>query len=280
MAWIYAVMGNKGGPGKTAELIGLADALARRGRRVAVADMDKQGNATRRLRIDKAKLIRDGRPGIAEMLDPKHPVHVRDVAVPCGWPVDYAANITVLPSLDRESLNERAEEAARPGADTRLIRALDADGWADDFHHILIDTGPDVNHLLHMAMRAADKALLVTDLKWDAIEGAVYLAGLVSYLRDAGILPYLSIGAVVVNGFDKDAARQVKHLEMLPKVFDTWGGAELIMSPTVPYRLSLANVHEDALPVSSIWHAGAAELIHVYDKHADHLIALQDGASA
>jgi cellulose biosynthesis protein BcsQ len=277
MTWIYGIMGNKGGPGKTAEVIGLAYALAKRDRKVAVVDMDAQGNATRRLGVDKAALITAGAPGVAELLDPKRPAHVADVAVQCGWPDEFAGNITVIPSLDREGLAERAEEAARPGASRRLRRALNADDWADDFHDVLIDTGPDVNHLLHMTLDAIDRAVLVTAMNHDSIEGALYLAGYIDTMRDDLGRPHMAVAGVVINAYDKDAARQVKHRQHLGETFARWGGEEIIWSPAVPYRLSLANSHDDALSVSAVWHAGASDLAPAYDDHASLLIDAQTG---
>lgn len=280
MAYIYLVAGNKGGPGKSAEAVGLAAALARRGRKVGFADLDAQGNATRRLGIDKAALIAAGRPGIAELLDPKRPAHVEDVAVACGWPDEWAANIMVLPSLDRESLAERNEEGARPGASTRLRRALDADGWADGLHDIIIDTGPDVNHLLDMAMTAADGAILVTEAKYDSVEGAVYLAHRIGAQRQLGILPDLTIAGVVVNAYNDGAARQVGHYQALPDTFARWGGEDILWGPPVPYIVSLANSHEDAVPVSAIRHMSVNQLAPVYDAHAARLIATQKVSAA
>lgn len=278
MAWIYAVMGNKGGPGKSAEAVGLASALARRGRKVGFVDLDAQGNATRRLGVDKTALIDAGAPGVAELLDPRRPAHISEVAVSCGWPDDWAFNITVLPSLDRESLAERNEEGARPGAATRLRRALEADGWADGLHDIIIDTGPNVDHLLFMAMSAANRAILVTEAKYDSIEGAVYLAYRIAGYRLDGILPDLDVAGVVVNAYNDGAARQVENFNAMGATFAAFGGPAIIWDPPVPYIVSLANSHEDAVPVSAIRHVSVNQLAPVYDAHADRLIATQTGA--
>lgn len=281
MAWIYMVGGNKGGPGKTAETVGIAYALARRGRKVTVVDMDAQGNATRRLGVNKAALIGADRPGVAEMLDPRRPAHVADVAVPCGWPGDEAAaNITVLPSLDRETMAERNEEGFKPGAAGRLRRALENDAWADDQDAVLIDTGPDVNHLLHNALTAADRALLVTELRHDSIEGAVYLAAYIDRERENLGRSDLKICGVVVNAYDSKSAKQRQHKDNLPATFAAWGGEAILWQPYVPYWFSLGNSHDDAVPVTAIHHAVAGGLREVYDKHADRILAIQEGVPA
>lgn len=291
MAWIYCICGNKGGPGKTAETLGLAYALAKRGYKVAVAEMDAQGNLTRRCGIDKAALLAAGRPGIAEVLDPRRPAHIADAAVPCAWDDPIAANITVVPCLDRETMAERSEESGRPGAATRLSRALAADGWADDYHYVLIDTGPDVNHLLHNALVAADRAVLVLEPWHDSIEGAVYLADFIDRNRVAFDRPDLAVCGVAVNryftsaaaGGDADAAarsaKQRAHVANLPTTFARWGGAELIWQPAVPFMFTLSGAHDDAVPVSAIRHAVQHELSAIYDAHADRLIAVQEGAA-
>jgi chromosome partitioning protein len=278
MAWIIGVGGNKGGPGKTAESVALTYELARRGLNVALCDLDPQGNATRRLSVNKAALIAAGRPGIAELLDPRKPAKVRDAAVVCGWPDEAAQRITVVPSLDRESLSERAEEAAKPGAATRLRRALSDGDWTDEFHVVLVDLGPHVDHLLHMAMAAIDRLLLVTTLNHDSLEGAVYLADYVDRQREAFERDDLEVCGVIVNAYDDDSAKQNEHLANLAQTFAPWGGDDLIWGPPVPYRLSLANSHDDAVPVSTIRHMVVKELAGVYEAHGDRVVAMMQEA--
>ncbi|WP_344044212.1 ParA family protein, partial [Saccharothrix xinjiangensis] len=106
MAIRVALGNNKGGSGKTAGTVNLAAALAERGLRVLVVDLDPQANASRRLgrRFDPtnpsttvSEAIQNAGQGVAA-----------DALVPCGWPDPYASRIDVIPA--RYDLENRISE--------------------------------------------------------------------------------------------------------------------------------------------------------------------------
>lgn len=117
----YAIANDKGGAGKTTVALCLADALAARGRRVLMVDMDPQANLTRRLgyaesdlssMVTTSEVVRENRTGCAA-----------EAVIGCRWSVPWAERIDLVPS--RFDLENRVPEAGQLGAHLRLARGLD-----------------------------------------------------------------------------------------------------------------------------------------------------------
>ncbi len=177
MTFTAVIANNKGGVGKSNLTVQLAAALARRQRRVLVVDLDPQANSTRRLGITvdpddpivtTSEVVKSGEEGVGE-----------GAVVPAGWrteagePTPEAAFIDVLPA--RFDLINREGEAAQLGAVKRLKKTLR--GWTTEYDVTLIDTRPDLGHLVQMAMAAADSILIPTDPTFDSIEAAIRKRG-------------------------------------------------------------------------------------------------------
>lgn len=264
---------HKGGSGKTGEDIGLAYALAMRGYRVAVVDMDPQGNATRRLGITDAyaaELVASGNLGIAAALDPDVPVPMSKVAVQCGWDHPAAERITVVPSLLPATLERRAKESGEPGASGRLRRALDE--FDADYHFTLIDGGPGLNHLFDMCLTATDWIILAVDAEFDGVRGATRVVQYVAENKDKLGREDLRIIGVVVSKYDDSSTHRL-NLENLPNVLpgiDVW--------EHVPAWGVWASAMNDGLPPSSISHAAGRRLEEIFTRHANRIIAIGSNA--
>lgn len=199
MAHVTVIANNKGGVSKTELTVQLAGALARRGHSILVVDMDPQANATRRLGVEwnpsepiltMAEVIKADQTGAGDA-----------AVVACGWarpdgtPTAEAENIDVLPS--RFDLINRETEAGIVGAVRRLKKSLE--GWSEGYDVVLIDTRPDLGHLVQMAMAAADTIIIPTDPNYDSIEAAIRVSDFVDrHAVDLGN-PALMIGGVVVT---------------------------------------------------------------------------------
>ena len=215
---------NKGGVGKTGNLVQLAAALVRAGQSVLVVDLDPQGNASRQLGWEDdhespvptiGDALRDGSEGIAA-----------DALVKAeDLPSSIGADL--LPA--RVDLENRISEAATVGAVRRLKKVLK--GWVDDYDAVLIDTPPSLGHLTQMALAASDIAICVTQAEFDSVEGATRFRSFVEEHAEDIANPDLRFGGVIVNLYKK-INEHAFQLEGLQDLF----GSEDILEPIIPER--------------------------------------------
>lgn len=247
-----AVLNNKGGVGKTGLCVGLAAALARLGRRVLVADMDPQANATRRLAANPADAT------LTAVLATYQRGSATDAVVPCGWNAPEAAHIDVIPA--DAGLTFRDAEAAQPGAGNRLRRILH--GLTDAYDYTLVDCRPTLGHLEQMVVQALDGPddgfLVPVEPGADAIGGAVRVIRQVHWWADAMEVTAPPLG-VIINLYDGrtrlhrgSAATLAASLATLdsdepdappeiPRIFNT----------RIPRNIHLGGVFHLALPVTA-----------------------------
>lgn len=261
---------NKGGAGKSALVAAMAAALARLGYRVCVADLDPQGNVTRRMGYDVTQWPAD-RLHLPDALKLRRdrPVPLADIAVPCAWEHDLARMITLLPTIpllpDLPMEIRQSEAGMENGAEYRLRRQLDA--FDDDFDFTLIDVPPGLNHLFNMGLAAADAVLLVLQPEYDYVQGAVRAAMHVESEREILNRPDLAVIGVVVTNFDDNATHRAQ-MENLPGLF----ADGLIWEPVIPHRKTWSGANSDALPIELVkgWQAG--ELAVMFELHARRLL--------
>lgn len=155
---VISLVNQKGGCGKTTAAIHLGAALARRGARVLVVDLDPQGHATLGLGCEP-----ESGANLADVL-------LRGTAA-VGALREAPAGLTLLPASAR--LVEFEESAAVSlGAEGRLRRALA--GLAVDFEYALLDCPPRVDGVLAAnALAASSVAVLVVETGAFALQGAL-----------------------------------------------------------------------------------------------------------
>jgi chromosome partitioning protein len=271
---ITAIANNKGGVAKTEVTVQLAGALARMGKRILVVDMDPQANATRRLGIewDASAPI----PTMSEVLRADADGAGAGAVLACGWgsaegPVAEAELIDVLPS--RFDLINRETEAGVVGATRRLRRALS--GWTDEYDVILIDTRPDLGHLVQMSFAAADNVLIPTDPNYDSIEGAIRVRDFVGRHAVDLVNPSLHVGGVVVTR-RKSTSEHDFQLEGLKSEFGEllWNlggvvtlpdGSEILNPPYLPEWSRFAEADAAATSLTSWNDRNSRKTVALYD---------------
>jgi chromosome partitioning protein len=272
MPHITAIANNKGGVSKTEVTCQLAGALARSGQRVLVVDMDPQANATRRLGVewDPSEPI----PTMSEVILAAQDGAGEAAVVACGWDPIQAPEgerIDVLPA--RFDLINREAEAGAVGAVRRLTKALA--GWVDAYDVILIDTRPDLGHLVQMAFAAADTVLIASDPNYDSVEGAIRVRDFVSLHAADMMNPGLSVAGVVITRRKKTREHDFQ-IEGLVDAFGdlVWNlggvvrfddGTELLNPSYLPEWSRFAEADAAATSVSAWSGAEARRAVALYD---------------
>lgn len=256
---------NKGGTGKTSSVIGIAAALAQRGRRVLAVDLDPQANLSRRLGFNEETPEATNQATVSEAIKADRDGCAVDAIVPCAWADPIAKNIDLLPS--RFDLENRISEAGTVGALRRLDRALN--GIDDDYDHVLFDFPPSLGHLTQLGMVAARNVVIVTMPEYDGIKGAIRLRDFVALHAGNLGVPDLRIKGVIVNLVRASTGLHAFHIGGLA---DTFGDVP-VWEPFIPQRTAVAEANDAAAPLAAYQTATAKELTGIYSQLADQLEA-------
>jgi chromosome partitioning protein len=166
-----AFINEKGGTCKTTLCVNIGAALAERGRRVLIVDLDTQGHAAKSLGLD----VRGLRPNIHDLLV-SPPVELAEVIRATAIP-----RLSVIPS-NKDFAAFPLEVAAEPDRAERLRRRLlplAQEGW--DF--VLLDAPPSLSLVTENAMRAADELVIPVALTYLALDGCAEVLGSLERLR-------------------------------------------------------------------------------------------------
>lgn len=179
-----AVINQKGGVGKTTTTVNLGAALANRGSRVLLLDMDPQANLT--VHVDKRPDLESHT--LTSLLVEDTPL--KDLVQPTGQ-----ANLFVVPS-DTSLAGVEQVLANRIGRETILREALDVFPDAANFDYILFDCPPSLGVLSANALVAADWVVIPMQAEYLSLQGMAKLLEVIQLVQKR-LNPALKIACVL-----------------------------------------------------------------------------------
>jgi chromosome partitioning protein len=185
---LLTVANQKGGVGKTTTTVNLAVALAQRGLRVLVIDLDPQGNASTGLGVDHPASV----PSVYDVLVADRPL--ADVVVP----VDGVPGLSCAPATVHLAGAE-IELVSMVAREMRLRRALA--GFTVDVDYVFVDCPPSLGLLTINALAAGDEVLIPIQCEYYALEGLNQLLGTIDLVR-AHLHPDLRVSTILLTMYD------------------------------------------------------------------------------
>lgn len=230
MGQIIAVTNQKGGVAKTTTVINLADALVRAGKKVLVADLDPQGNATSGLGINRRELS----ASIYNMLidDEK----AEDIILQTAF-----GELYVLPA-DINLAGAELELVPMESRERRLLKGLEY--VTPVFDYVLIDCPPSLGLLTLNALTAADSIIIPVQAEYYALEGLQQLFSTFMKVRQ-GFNPDLAILGVLLTMYDSRVNLAAQVVEQVKEHFGS-----LVFEVVIPRNVRLSEAPSHGMPIS------------------------------
>ena len=181
---IIAIANQKGGVGKTTTTVNLGAALARRGYRVLLLDLDPQANLT--VHVDKRPDLESNTMTNLLLEDAR----LEDLVQPTATP-----GLAVVPS-DSSLAGVEQVLANRIGRETILRQALDGFAGADKFDFVLFDCPPSLGVLSANALVAADWVVIPMQAEYLSLQGMAKLLEVIQLVQKR-LNPALQIACVL-----------------------------------------------------------------------------------
>jgi len=184
---IISIFNQKGGVGKTTTAINLSAGLGKLGKKIALVDIDPQGNSTSGLGIDKDSV----EPIIYDVLAKN--VDIRD-----SIKDTTAENVKIIPS--NNELAGLEIELAREGSWEKILKDK-LEIIKNDFDYIFIDCPPSLGILSVIGLVASDSVIIPIQCEYYALEGVGQLFETIRLVKK-GLNPNLEVEGVVLSMFD------------------------------------------------------------------------------
>jgi len=189
---VISVINQKGGVGKTTTVINLASALAQKGKKILVVDLDPQGNATTGLgksNNDESKSIYNVLIGKTSVQNAIQESNIKNL--------DLIGSNVNLSGLEVETAND-----ANRAFLLKKILLEENKSLIRRYENIFIDCPPSLSLLTIMSLVLADDLLIPLQTEFFALEGISQLVKTIDRIK-INLNPELGIRGVLLTMYDK-----------------------------------------------------------------------------
>lgn len=250
MGKIIAFSNQKGGIGKTTSAVNLAAAVAKKGKKVLLCDLDPQGNATSGVGVSKKgdqKTSYDLMVGRASAEEAVLQTNFENL-----WVIP--TNIG-LAGAEYELVSQEKRE---------FILAERLKSLKDQFDYIMIDCPPSLGILTVSALTAADGVIIPMVCEYYALEGLSQLMLTVRQVKKR-YNPRLEVTGILITMYDKRLNLTTQVQAELEKYYK-----DKLFETTVVRNVRLSEAPSYGMPV--IYYDKSSKGAVAYTKVADELL--------
>lgn len=229
MAKIIAFVNQKGGVGKTTSAVNLAAAVAAKGYRVLLVDVDPQGNSTSGLGINKREIKQSSYDVIINS------AQIEKIMIKTEF-----SNLWLLPSSMNLAgaeleLVDMAHREAKLKNQLALVKSM--------FDFIFLDCPPSLGLITLNGLCAADTVLVPIQCEYYALEG---LSQLISTIRQVKRLynPLIDMEGVLLTMFDGRLNLTHQVVDELKRFFP-----QKVYSTVIPRNVKLSEAPSFGMPI-------------------------------
>ena len=228
MGRIIAVANQKGGVGKTTTAVNLSAALAEKGKKVLLIDMDPQGNATSGLGVDKGQ-----KNSVYDLM-------VNDTDIERCIRHEVSPGLDLIPStVDLAGAEiEMLEIDRHEFILKKKVRRIES-----KYEYILIDCPPSLNLITVNALTTANSVLVPIQCEFYAMEGLTQLMYTIQLVQKK-LNPGLEMEGVVFTMYDVRTNLSQQVVESVRQYLK-----DKVYNTIIPRNVRLAEAPSHGMPI-------------------------------